>query len=441
MKIVWLSPLASTSAIGRYSCLVTNELAHTHQVEAWTFGTGPFLPMSVPVRMFESHTSAIAELDRFDIAVYQIGNHWPFHGEILEMALQCPGIVVLHDHTIQHLMAAYYFDHLREGDGYVRSMRHWHGDKAAEMALAAQRGLCRPVWETEDATLYPLTAAVTHNALGVIAHSEYAMSSIRMAYSGPTVVLPLPYSLPEMISESIGSRDTIGVPSDALLIITTGHVNPNKHVKSVIRAVGELPADLKHRVVYALLGPVEPFYARELNEEAEAAGIQTQVRLEGYVANERLRTFIQHADLCVNLRYPNFEGASASVIEQLLAGKAVITSNTGSFAELPRDVVLSVSGDDELIGALRRLLSQEGQRKEMAARARDFAVKTFRADRYAAAFSDFAEMVMYRLPLQFLMNSLSERMQQLGMGADRPWARSVSDRTRVLFGTGVDSVS
>jgi glycosyltransferase involved in cell wall biosynthesis len=431
MKIAWLSPLSTKSAIGRYSQLVVDELARFHEVEAFTFDRGPLLELRVPVRTFDTHVSALPLLDKYDAVVYQIGNHWAFHGEILQSALRHPGIVVLHDHTIQHLMAAYCFEHLRNPDAYVSAMREAHGRAAEREALAAFQGKRRPVWESDDATEYPLTAAVTRNAIGVVAHSNYAREGARTACTAPMIVLPLPYSAANAAG-FIGSRSDLDLTSTDLLVVTTGHANPNKRITSIVKAIGALPPALREKVVYAVLGPIEPWYAEQVWTEAAASGSSARIRLEGYVDESRLRCFLRHADLCINMRYPNFEGASASLIEQLLTANAVVVSNTGSFAELPNDVVHRTSEDD-LPAAIERLLSDVAYRSALAMRAREYAVRTFRADTYADALADFADMVLRNWPLRLVADSLGTRIRELGLDPTHPWVRSVEARIRMLF--------
>jgi glycosyltransferase involved in cell wall biosynthesis len=189
---------------------------------------------------------------------------------------------------------------------------------------------------------------------------------------------------------------------------------------------------LRDKVVYAVLGPIEPWYAEQVRTEAAASGLSGRIRLEGYVDDSRLRCFLHHADVCINMRYPNFEGASASVIEQLLTANAVVVSNTGSFAELPNDVVYRTS-EHNLPAALERLLSDAAYRSALGTRAREYAVRTFRGDAYADALAGFADMVLRNWPLRLVADSLGTRIRELGLDPSHPWVQTVEARTRMLF--------
>ena len=135
-----------------------------------------------------------------------------------------------------------------------------------------------------------------------------------------------------------------------------GHANPNKRIDEAIHALGCLRDELKQRVVYALIGPIEETYRSSLLRVAQDAGILAGFRLDGYMVQEEMQAYIAHVDLCINLRYPNTEGASASLVEQMLAGKAVITNDTGWYAELPSDVTRRVACTAELTTAVEELL-------------------------------------------------------------------------------------
>lgn len=432
LKIAWLTPLVRTSAIARYSSLVLPELRRIHDVEAWTFDPGAVMDPGVPLRKFQHHAQASAALDYMDIAMYQIGNNWPFHGQIMLTAQSKPGIVVAHDYTLQHLIAAYCFEVLRSADEYVRIVRESHGDVGAEQAAAAIAGRRPPIWETEDALEYTLMPVVTNGALGVLTHSQFALGGLRRHYDGPTLVLPLAYRSP-LTQGDIPGRADLRLAGDDLLVITTGHMNANKRPREVIRALATLPPHLRKRVVYALLGPIEPDFADELMNQAIRAGIADRVRIEGFTEDTRLHAYIAQADVCVNLRYPNYEAASATLIEQLLAGKAVVVSNTGWFAELPGDVVQHLESDDMLSGVLEKVLADEYFRRRLGARAAEYAACTFGPSAYAFACSAFAADVIRQAPVRQIEIAIDSAARGMGLPGNSAWTDSVRKRVRKLF--------
>src|SRR5436309_11896824 len=86
MRIAYFSPMPpARSGIADYSAALVAELGRIADVSTFP---EPLDPAG------------------FDVAVYQIGNN-PFHFVPYEMALEYPGVVVLHEANLHHLIADY----------------------------------------------------------------------------------------------------------------------------------------------------------------------------------------------------------------------------------------------------------------------------------------------------------------------------------------------
>ena len=96
------------------------------------------------------------------------------------------------------------------------------------------------------------------------------------------------------------------------------------------------------QIVYAVLGSVSDAYRRELQAAARVKSFEPNMRFLGEVPDRLLSAYLSAADICVNLRFPVTEGASASVIEEMMFGKPVIVNDTGFFSELPDDCVVKI---------------------------------------------------------------------------------------------------
>jgi glycosyltransferase involved in cell wall biosynthesis len=431
MRIAWFSPYSSRSAIGRYSRIVTTELARLHEVEIWTFCQQDLLPSTVPIHSVRSHKELPAAIRDFDIAVYQMGNYWPFHGEIWRQSQRHPGVVVLHDFVMHGFFAEYFLQILRDPASYADSMKRWHGEEGEREAANFLAGRRRPVWEGEDVMLFPMLRGVTDRALGVVSHSRFVVDAAAGHYFGPKIALSLPYE--SDLGSRLLSRRELDIGEHEYLLVTVGHVNPNKRIDQTVRAIASLPDTLKRRVVYAVLGPLDEQYASSLRNQAEQAGIA--LRLTGYASAGHMQAYLSHADLCVNLRHPNTEGASASLIEQLLASKAVITNDTGWFRELPADVTLRVALNDTagLSNALATLLQDLKVRSRFEESAYEYASTTFRADLYAGGLSGFLDSVLRLTAINLFTDAVAVRMQSMNIDPAESWALSIAERAGSLL--------
>jgi glycosyltransferase involved in cell wall biosynthesis len=407
MKIAWFSPLSERSAIGRASTYIVRELAKVAEVELWHFERGPAHPVNV--KTVFAPAADLGRLAGFDLVVYNFGNHLPFHGEIFEVARQHPGIVILHDYVMHHFFAALYLEQRRDPAAYVAEMEHWYGAvgrAAAERSLQGER-----VWESDNVVSFPLVERCTEGALGVVAHSGYLLEAIRNAFAGPIRKIHLPYEMPE--HHTPAGRASLGVKPEQLLLVTIGHVNPNKRVHAVLEAMGP-------EMHYVVAGPADPAYQKRLDRIVAERGLGGRVQFLGRVSDELLHTCLAAADVCVNLRQPAIEGASASVIEEMLYGKPVVVSDIGFYRELPEDCVLKVDAAQETAGLAAALarLGDEAERQAIGARALAYASATFRADNYARDLLRFAWDVRNAQPLFTLSDRIAAELRRMKVSSD-----------------------
>ncbi|OYW07953.1 MAG: hypothetical protein B7X34_09805, partial [Acidobacteriia bacterium 12-62-4] len=345
----------------------------------------------------------------FDLVVYNFGNHLPFHGEIFKVSRQHPGVVILHDYVMHHFFAALYLEAQQDPAGYTAEMEHWYGVSgraAAERSLKGER-----VWESDEVVNFPLVERCTEGALGVVAHSEYLLDAVRMAFAGPVRKINLPYELPA--NPTAGGRASLNVPPGALLLVTIGHVNPNKRVHAVLEAMGP-------EMHYVVAGPADPAYQKRLDRIVAERGLGGRVQFLGRVSDEVLHTCLAAADICLNLRQPAIEGASASVIEEMLYGKPVVVTDIGFYRELPPDCVVKVDPADEAAGLRAALakLADATEREEMGARAMAYAAATFRADNYARDLLRFAWDVRNAQPLFALSDRIAGELRRMKVSSD-----------------------
>lgn len=381
MKIAWFTPFSVNSAIGRASAGIASELAKLADLEVCYFDNGEVRKIDVPMRRFANAGSVTARaLSRYELIFYNLGNNLLYHREIYLLSRRFPGICVLHDFVMHHFFAAYYLEELREPAALAGLMERLYGEKGRH---ATGKG----IWETPQVGDFPLFEEAIVGALGVVTHSAFFKRRVQPVFPGPVRHIPLPYDAD--LRPATIPRDQLVGPCE-LLILTVGYVNPNKQVDAVIRALAR--CDSGRRFTYAVLGQCSDEYRARLQQLARKLNILDRVQILGAASDALLHAYLQHADICVTLRYPVTEGASASVIEEMLFAKPVIVNEIGFYAELPDDCVVKVPCGDEtkLAAALKDLMEDDGRRASMGATAQSFAKKEFRADRYAREILDFA---------------------------------------------------
>src|SRR6185437_264143 len=157
-----------------------------------------------------------------DIAVYHAGNNG-FHGFVYETALKNPGVVVMHESNLHHLIADIT---IKRGnwDGYVEECEYEGGAEARAFAERVRRLEVGPDYEG-----LPMTRRLLESARGVIVHSRFLEKEIRAAgYNGPLAIIPHGAWIPQ--ADRLGYRHKLGLDEVTPLVGVFGFLKPYKRI-------------------------------------------------------------------------------------------------------------------------------------------------------------------------------------------------------------------
>ena len=129
----------------------------------------------------------------------------------------------------------------------------------------------------------------------------------------------------------------------------------------------------------------------------EEHNLNDAVTYTGYCADLQVfRSWIAAADVLVNLRYPTVGETSATALRGLAAGRTVIVSDHGWYAELPDEVCVKVppNDGDALLATMRQLASDPGLREAIGTRAAAYAREEHAPARAAERYVAFIEEVL-----------------------------------------------
>jgi glycosyltransferase involved in cell wall biosynthesis len=326
MKVAYYSPMPpETSGIADYSALLLPALRERIDVEVVKHGrTRP--PRDA------------------DISLYHVGNSPEAHGWIVDALRRRPGVVVLHELVLHHLIAGLTIGR-KDGPGYLAAMERDAGLPARLLAHGVLEGRVPPPWETRPED-FPLAGEVLDRATGLIVHSRYVEEGARrLGYTGPLWRIPHP-AWPD---PAVEPATLDGVP----VVGCFGHLNASKRIPQLLEAFTRLPEGAR----LVLVGPVSPRF--DLDGRLEKAGLLGDFALvrEEYVPEERLWALMAACDVCVSLRAPTMGETSGSAMRALSLGKPLVVSDLGWFSELPDAVARKIPvGDgevDALVAALR----------------------------------------------------------------------------------------
>lgn len=185
------------------------------------------------------------------------------------------------------------------------------------------------------------------------------------------------------------ARKRWGAATDDMVLLTVGRRVRDKGHQRVIEGLGELPADLRQRVVYWIVGGGQAEYARTLADAAISRSVR--LRLLGTLADSDLMAAYDAADLYVMLSRATskrLEGFGLVYLEAAARGLPSLACATGGVSEAVRDgntglLLPYYPSAAQVAHAVDHLLRAERVRQEMGGRAREFA-STFTWTRNAA---------------------------------------------------------
>ncbi|MEI7759668.1 MAG: glycosyltransferase family 4 protein [Thermoleophilia bacterium] len=357
-----------------------------------------------------------------DLCVYHIGNNPDAHGWIVEALRRRPGVVVLHDFVLHHLVAGLTIGR-RDGHGYLDAMEREGGVVGRLLGHAVLDKRIPPLWENRPEDFH-LAGEVLGRATGLIVHSHYVRDRSRAAgYAGPVWIVPHPaFPAPHLAPAAVTGDPLFG---------SFGNVNASKRVPQLLEAFASVRQ--RHRSSGLLLvGATSPGF--DLDRRLQRLGLDgAGLAREGYVEESRLWQLMMAADVHVNLRSPTMGETSGTAIRALSLGKPLVVSDVGWFAELPDEVALKIPVDEAegetLVAALELLATRPDVRSTMGAAALDLARGRHDVNRVAEQYvSAFEEAAGGQDVSDVVLHEVSEAAAAVGIAPDSIEARELAAR-------------
>jgi glycosyltransferase involved in cell wall biosynthesis len=374
-RLAWFSPLPPlTSGISDYTSEIVPYLVGRVAVDVFCPRPGPFKPPRAPrgARVLRP-ARYFAHPDAYDACLYHLGNN-PDHEFVYTAARRRPGIVVLHDTVLHHLIAHATVERGWDPVGYERVLEEEYGERGGPLATLRERRVATDL----EKFLFPLVSHVVAEARGVVVHSHDAAARIASAAPGvPVAVIPHHAGDPPLSVAAIDrsvARRAIGVSPETLVVGHLGFITRPKQPAAILEGFARLHREVPDSLLL-MVGADRT--AGALPRLVARLGIGDAVRLTGYVNLDRMYLYLRAIDVAINLRYPSAGETSGTLARSLAEGRPVIVNNYASWAELPPDLALKVEIDrpqaEQVADHLLRLAKDPELRKTMGERARLYA--------------------------------------------------------------------
>jgi glycosyltransferase involved in cell wall biosynthesis len=355
VKVAYYSPLPpERSGIADYSALLLPALRRLADIEVVRRG----------------RTRPIAA----DVALYHVGNDPDAHGWIVDALRRRPGVVVLHDFVLHHLVAGLTLGR-KNGPAYLAALERDAGIPGRLLAHGVLEGRVSPLWETRPDE-FPLVDEVLAQATGVVVHSNYVQARVReRGYEQPIWRIAHPaWPRPDVESAQVDGHPVFGC---------FGHMNPSKRIPQLLAAFA-LVRRRYHDARLLLVGPASPGFDM-------SCLVGDGIERVDYVDEERLWSLMAACDACVSLRAPTMGETSGSAIRALSLGRPLIVSDLGWFSELPDEVAFKVPPNEDeipaLAAALELLAASEATQQAMSDAARAYVEREHAVERVAEEYT------------------------------------------------------
>jgi glycosyltransferase involved in cell wall biosynthesis len=296
--------------------------------------------------------------------LYHVGNNG-LHREIYRQALRDPGVVILHDAVLHHLMLGM----LSESD-YVEEFVYNYGAWSREQARRLYRNRARSAGDRVYFD-YPMLRRLAERSLAVVVHNARAAQMVRR-HCGTARL--------EVIPHFVELRDAAPPPRNPRPVFGVfGHLRESKRLRSFLEA--------------ARLADVEAVVAGRFVSETYERSLRpllSSAKRLPFGSRADFLSGLAGVDAVVNLRSPSAGETSGVTLNAMSLARPAIVSAAGEALDYPAGVCAAVDegpGEREGLAATMAWLAESrADRLIMANAARRHVAEHHAPHRVAARF-------------------------------------------------------
>ena len=392
-RLAFVSPLPpERTGIADYSAELLPVLARYYQIDvvvSQSLVVDGWIQSHCPIRntaWFVSHAKD------YDVVLYQVGNSH-FHGWMLDLIQQVPGIVVLHDFYLSGLIWALEETSAHQGIKWQALY--------AEQGHTGLRALAQATDESSVAFHYPFNLLLLEHAQGVIVHSEFS-KHLALQWYGAEVArswVSIPHLRQPLKAEPRHeARARLNLPKQAFVVCSFGLLGMTKLNDRLLSAwlhskLSQEP--FGYLVFVGALGTDE--YAHRLRQCIADSGVSERIIITGWADTDTFRQFLSAADIAVQLRTMSRGESSGTVLDCMNYGVPTVVNAHGSMADLPDSSVWrlpDVFTDEELVQALESLWRNPHARLHLGQQARASIERFHAPERCAQQYHQAIEQIL-----------------------------------------------
>ena len=286
--------------------------------------------------------------------LYHLGNN-KLHADLYWRALQRPGIIVLHDAVLHHLLLTILTE--REYvDEFIYNTGAWSRDLAEQLWRHRARSSADPRYFR-----FPLIRRVCEASIGVIVHNPRAARIVRESAPNARIwQIPLLHQpqAPVHPVEALRMRGSWNLDPARSVFLIFGYLRETKRIDVAARACRAAGVSLI----------VAGNASLELEKALAPCLDSPHVRRIPFLPPDEYQTMLAAADGCINLRFPSTGESSGGGRDAMAAGKPVLFTAAEEISDLPPHTCVRVeSGPAEFENLLHALFWLDRNRSDARA--------------------------------------------------------------------------
>ncbi|MFT9263258.1 MAG: glycosyltransferase, partial [Zymomonas mobilis subsp. pomaceae] len=246
-----------------------------------------------------------------------------------------PGIVILHDFYLSDLI-----DWISETapvsqENFFRELYKTHGMTA--LSFERKKGRRATIRK------YPCNAVVFQNAIGVIVHSQYAVTEAKKIYGNniEQSMRVIPHlKAANNHKDRIAAREHLGISNNEFIICSFGIITERKCSQNILKAWQHSLFNNSSKARLVFVGEnTQDAYGKRLKDEVEHS---KNVTITGYASTETYNDYLAAADLAIQLRTESRGETSGTILDCLANDLPVVVNNHGTSSEIDDSIVYKI---------------------------------------------------------------------------------------------------
>ncbi len=319
---------------------------------------------------------------QYDIVIYHIGNS-DYHVQTIRHALNLPGIAIIHDADMSDIMS------FLCARGMISKTRY-EAEKHLHELMPNNPKL-------------KFAMSLANSQIGIVIHSDYAFEATRNSLFTNSIAVQKLYLPTPIISTKARS-------------LRTDH---RRHIGLAgilhdMKGIGVLAEILSSRTFDDCLFHIFGYDFVSENSKLSAIRNCDNVIVEVNLTDLAFQQKLNRLDILLNYRPSYYGETSLATLEALRYGVVPIVRDIGWFAELPDNFAVKVKEPEDVMKALRDLVSQPQRLIEMSQAAIEFVNSKHSLESYTYGLIQFAkEALKGDTPALSLMRSIKQAQKQM----------------------------